>query len=106
MIASPAQAVYRTSCKETHLIPLSRMAGVSWSRRRQLWNAQISVTGLKKNLGYFTEEEAAARAYNEAALKYHGSKASLNGVAPAEPPPAAAAADGTVETGVAILAAG
>ncbi|KAK8820054.1 hypothetical protein WA538_002152 [Blastocystis sp. DL] len=42
------------------------------------WNAQIQYNGKKLYLGSFSSEEEAARAYDIAARRYHGSKAILN----------------------------
>jgi len=52
--------------------------GVSWEARYKKWQVIISVNKKKKFLGYFNNKEDAARAYNEAALKYHGEFAWLN----------------------------
>ena len=52
--------------------------GVSWSKDKGKWVAHISVKSIQKFLGYFTDETAAARAYNDAATKCHGDKAVLN----------------------------
>lgn len=52
---------YRGVCRHTH------------SRK---WKARIKVGGKKKHLGYFSDEEEAARAYEEAALEVYGGKSS------------------------------
>lgn len=60
----------------------SRFKGVSWHKARQRWEAYISTDGRgsKRCLGYFASEEAAARAYNEAALAAWGEFARPNDV--------------------------
>lgn len=50
----------------------SGIKGVSWRADRNKWWAQIVVDGEIKRLGYFTDKEAAAAAYQEAAEKYFG----------------------------------
>ena len=52
--------------------------GVSILKSRKKWYAQIK--GNKKNifLGSFKDKKDAAKAYNEAAIKYHGEFARLN----------------------------
>jgi hypothetical protein len=56
----------------------SRFKGVSWKKRDRRWRALIKVGGKEIHLGYFENELDAARAYNEAALKYAGEFACLN----------------------------
>ncbi len=46
--------------------------------RRKPWRADIYKDDRKYSLGYFETSIEAARAYNEAALKYHGDFARLN----------------------------
>lgn len=53
--------------------------GVSWAKHVGMWFACIKYPkGKTKSLGYWMHEIDAARAYNEAAEKYHGEFAVLN----------------------------
>jgi hypothetical protein len=58
----------------------SDFRGVSFSKNNKKWRAGIEVKGKSINLGHFTTEEAAAKAYNEAAKKYFGEIAYQNRV--------------------------
>jgi hypothetical protein len=52
-----------------------------WTRRRKVtrpWRANIQVNGKAINLGNYSTEIEAAKAYNEGALKYFGEFALLN----------------------------
>jgi hypothetical protein len=59
--------------------PVSKFKGVYW-RRPGVWQASITANYKTIYLGEFGEEEDAAKAYNEAAKKYHGKNRKLNQV--------------------------
>ena len=63
----------RSSARKT-----SRYKGVHWNKRMGKWAAQITFENKTYHLGYFTDETAAARAYDEKAVELHGEFASLN----------------------------
>jgi hypothetical protein len=56
----------------------SKFIGVSWDKRSRLWAAYVGHLYKKIFLGYFKNEIDAARAYDRAAIKYHGEFARLN----------------------------
>ena len=56
----------------------SQFKGVSLNKARSRWVAFIRIDGRNTQLGYFQDEEDAARAYDEAARKHHGEFAYLN----------------------------
>ncbi|MGB8225255.1 MAG: AP2/ERF family transcription factor [Sedimentisphaerales bacterium] len=56
----------------------SKYKGVSRCKRTNKWRAVICVNGLDMHLGYYDEENEAAKAYDEAAKKYRGDFAVLN----------------------------
>ena len=56
----------------------SKYKGVSWSKTINCWRAMISVNKKGIFLGRFDSETEAAKAYDEAAKKYHGEYAYLN----------------------------
>ena len=55
--------------------PTSRYVGVSWGKNERRWRAQINHEGRNQSLGYFAEEEAAARAFDDAARRLRGNMA-------------------------------
>ncbi len=61
---------------------ISKFKGVSWHHTKKRWFSQIGVSGKNKNLGYFDNEEDAARAYNTIARNLHGEYARYNEVEP------------------------
>ncbi|WP_298702471.1 HNH endonuclease [uncultured Brevundimonas sp.] len=46
--------------------------GVSWHKKTGAWHAKITVQGVKHHLGYFDTVEEAARAYNDAKVRFFG----------------------------------
>ncbi len=56
----------------------SRYRGVRRDKDGDKWRAVISVNGKHVHLGYFTDENEAAKAYDAAAKKYRGEFAVLN----------------------------
>ena len=56
----------------------SSFKGVSWDKSRDKWMSYVFVDKRMKFLGYFTDEEDAARAYDKAAREHYGEYAKLN----------------------------
>jgi hypothetical protein len=56
----------------------SRFMGVNFHKGVGMWAARIQHHGKDSWLGYYKDEIDAARAYDRAAVKYHGEFASLN----------------------------
>jgi hypothetical protein len=65
---------------KTRVSTTSAYRGVSFSKADKKWRAAIKCNGKNINLGLFEKESAAAKAYNEAALKYFGDQAYQNKV--------------------------
>lgn len=78
----------------------SRFRGVTWSRARRKWLAQIRISGKLHHVGHFVSEEEAAHAFDAAALRLRGPSATFNfpelvpadAVGPANPPTSRASA--------------
>lgn len=62
----------------------SAFIGVSWSRQRDLWRADIQVNGHSICVGFFGVERDAAVAYDVVALNLHGEFAKPNFPTPAQ----------------------
>ena len=56
----------------------SKYKGVSWKKVSKKWAASTQSMGKIYHLGYFTDEIAAARAYDKKAAELHGQFACLN----------------------------
>jgi hypothetical protein len=56
----------------------SGFKGVFWYKPTKKWRAQIQINYKHKHLGYFGSKIEAAKAYNNAAIKYFGKFANLN----------------------------
>lgn len=56
----------------------SGFKGVCFDKVRKKFKSSVKVDGKLIYLGYFKDRTDAARAYNEAAVKYHGEFAKLN----------------------------
>jgi len=72
------QQIAAANPKSSKRLFSSRYKGVSWAKRDQKWKAYIAVAGVKHWLGYFCDEEKAARAYDAAAYAAFGEFAYLN----------------------------
>lgn len=52
--------------------------GVHWDSQRGKWRSTLNIQGKKISVGHFIDIEDAARAYDKAAIKYHGRFARTN----------------------------
>ena len=58
----------------------SGFKGVSWHKKNKNWNVRIKADNKYLLIGIFQDKFEAAKAYNEAATKYHGEFAYINTV--------------------------
>jgi hypothetical protein len=65
-------------CRKTSKPKSSKYKGVAFIKARKKFHARIEYNGTTKFLGYFKNEDDAARVYDEAAKIYHGRYAVLN----------------------------
>lgn len=56
----------------------SKYKWVSWCKSKQIWTTEIKAVHMRIYLGQFYSELEAAKAYDEACIKYHGEFAYLN----------------------------
>jgi hypothetical protein len=71
---APGSFSLRRSTRQTS----SRYRGVTWNKERRKWRAAISAGGKYRSLGFFADEDEAARAYDDAAWMHYGNQARLN----------------------------
>lgn len=64
--------------RRTYANNTSGYRGVSFDKKRKLWQAYIREDGVMKGLGRFRTRDMAARAFNEAAKRLYGEFAVLN----------------------------
>lgn len=62
----------------SHKESSSKYKGVSLKKGRNKWEVRIKTSGIYKYIGLFEDETTAAKAYNEAAIKYFGEFAKIN----------------------------
>lgn len=74
-ICTPAENSRNSILYETNT---SGFRGVVWRKEDKKWSARITVNYKRKFLGNYESIVDAAKAYNEAARKYHGEFAKLN----------------------------
>jgi len=56
----------------------SKIKGVSWSKNKKCWVAQICKNSKKIHIGYFSSKEDAKKAYEKAAIFYFGNFANVS----------------------------
>jgi len=72
----------QNNCNRKQIQGSSKYRGVNYVKNRKKWRAAINYNRIYKHLGFFENEEDAARAYDEAAKIYHGEFATLNFTTP------------------------
>ena len=74
----PGTSLQNMMNKKPYKNGASAYKGVTWRKDRCKWKAMITVYGKTKSVGSFTSEIQAAKAYDQAAIKYFGERAFLN----------------------------
>jgi len=64
--------------RKTSSLCSSRFKGVCWSKKEKKWHVQIKQNRKQKTIGYFDDEQAAAKAYDSKAKELFGRFAALN----------------------------
>ena len=75
---SSQQTANTKKARSSSGVAYSNYKGVTWYKHIHKWAAKIQHEGKDKHLGVFEQEIDAAKAYDEAALKYFGEFAKLN----------------------------
>ena len=63
---------------KSRVISCSKYKGLAWDRQDRRWEVRISVNGRRIYIGRFKDQLEAAKAYDAAAVKYHGQYANVN----------------------------
>lgn len=74
-LATPQQNSYNMLPQES---TASGFKGVVWHNKAQKWRARISINGVRKSLGLYSDLIEAAKAYDSAAREHFGEFAYLN----------------------------
>jgi hypothetical protein len=77
-ILRPATQAENIRSARSHKNSSSKFKGVCWYKPYNKWRVQICFDYLQHHVGYFEDEEDAARAYDTEAIKLHGKFARLN----------------------------
>lgn len=68
----------QNKCNKRSYYGTSKYKGVSWNKKANKWMSRIASKGEHIHLGYYDDEEEAARVYDEAAKELFGEFAELN----------------------------
>ena len=74
-IASPTLNSFNCKMRQNNT---SEYRGVYWKKNNRNWQAQISIEGIAIHCGCYPDKILAAKAYDQAAIKYRGQDAVLN----------------------------